>query len=123
MSDVDPILAYEAQLRQSQLTSDVAALDRLLDDALMFTALDGTVVGKAADLDLHRSGRLRITKLDPSDRHVLRLGAIVVVSVRMQAEATLDGVAMSAALRYTRVWCERRDGWRVVAGHMSVVQA
>jgi len=117
----DPILTGETALRQAQLDGDVAALDRLLDEALQFTGLDGQVVGKADDLSLHRSGRLRITKMDPSDRKVLRLGSIAVVSVGMDAAATIDGVAMSGPLRYTRVWCERPDGWRVVAGHMSAM--
>ena len=32
------ILAREEELRQAQLNGDVAALDRLIDDALVFTA-------------------------------------------------------------------------------------
>jgi len=123
MTGEDPILEYEAELRQAQLRSDVEALDRLLDDALVFTTLEGTVVGKADDLSIHRSGRLRITKMEPGDRHIVRLGSTVVVSVRMEAEATFDGVPARDALRYTRLWHERPDGWRVVAGHMSVVPA
>ena len=123
MTGEDPILEYEAALRQAQLRSDVEALDRLLDDALVFTTLEGTVVGKADDLSIHRSGRLRITKMEPGDRHIVRLGSTVVVSVRMEAEATFDGVPARDALRYTRVWHERPDGWRVVAGHMSLVPA
>ncbi len=115
------ILAREEELRQAQLSGDVAALDRLIDDALVFTALDGRVVGKADDLALHRSGRLRITRMDPADRHILHLGTVAVVSVLMQASAILDGGEVSGPLRYTRVWCERADGWRVVAGHMSAV--
>jgi ketosteroid isomerase-like protein len=99
----------------------VAALDRLLDDALIFTAVDGTVVGKSEDLALHRSRRLRITQMDPSERKIVRLGDVVVVSVRMEAAATMDGVKLRGPLRYTRVWRNNGDGWRVVAGHMSVV--
>ncbi len=118
----DPILACEAELRQAQLTDDVTALDRLLDDALVFTTLDGAIASKSDDLTLHRSGRLRITRMDPSDEYILRLGAAVVVSVRMEAEATIDGVEVRGPLRYTRVWCERPTGWQVVAGHMSTVQ-
>ena len=122
----DPVLACEAELRAAQLAGDVAALDRLLDDALVFTGLDGAVVGKADDLALHRSGRLRITRMDPADVRVVRLGPVAVVSVRMEAAATIDGVAVSGPLRYTRVWAERPGGWpggwRVVAGHMSPVQ-
>jgi hypothetical protein len=118
----DPILACEEELRQAQLAGDVGALDRLLGDDLVFTTLDGTVVGKAADLALHRSGALHILRMDPGDRHVLRLGPVAVVCVRMEAAARIDGAVVSGPLRYTRVWCERPGGWEVVAGHMSVVQ-
>jgi ketosteroid isomerase-like protein len=117
----DPILACEAALRAAMLTNDVAALDRLIDDALVFTALDGTVVGKHDDLEAHRARRLRLTRMEPSDQRVLRLGAVAVVSVRMDHEGTWDGAPVGGALRYTRVWCERPEGWRIVAGHMSPV--
>jgi ketosteroid isomerase-like protein len=123
MSIDEEILACEAEIRDAQLKSDVAVLDRLLDDALVFTAIDGTLASKSDDLSLHRSGRLRITKMDPSDRRLLHLGATSVVSVRMNAEAVIDGVPVAATLRYTRIWHRRPEGWRLVAGHMSTVSA
>lgn len=115
----DLILLCEEELRQAQLAGDVATLERLLDDALMFTTREGDIVGKSDDLSLHRSRRLRISRMEPSDRHVLHLGSVAVVSVRMEAAASLDGTEVRSALRYTRVWCERAGGWRVIAGHMS----
>jgi hypothetical protein len=51
-----------------KLTSDVAVLDRLLDDLLVFTNIDGTLASKSDDL-LHRPGRLRITVLHNSVLH------------------------------------------------------
>jgi ketosteroid isomerase-like protein len=118
----DPILAREEELRAAMLTNDVAALDRLIDDALMFTTLEGDVVGKQFDLDAHRARRLRLTRLEPSDRRILHCGTTAVVSVRMEIAGTYDGNPVGGALRYTRIWCERPDGWRILAGHMSVVQ-
>jgi hypothetical protein len=100
----DEILACEAELRHAQLTGDVAVLDRLLDDLLVFTNIDGTIASKSDDLSSHRSGRLRITRMDPSDRHLLHLGATSVVSVQMNAEAIMNGVPVTATLRYTRIW-------------------
>ena len=123
MSIDDEILACESALRQAQLTGDVAMLDRLLDDLLVFTGIDGSLASKADDLSLHRSGRLRISRMDPTDRQLLHLGETSVVSVRMNAEAVMDGVPVAAALRYTRIWHRRPDGWRLVAGHMSTVSA
>ncbi len=121
MSVDDEILACEAELRQAQLNSDVAALDRLLDDQLMFTNVDGKQVGKREDLSMHGSGRLRITRMDPGECRLLHLGETSVVSVRMNADAVMDGVPVSGTLRYTRVWHKQAEGWRVVAGHMSAV--
>ena len=116
----DQILACESDLRAAQLSSDVAALDRLLDDLLIFTYIDGNLATTADDLNMHRSGRLRITKMDPSDRRLLHLGETSIVNVRMESEAVIDGTPVSAQLRYTRVWHKRPDGWRVVAGHLTV---
>ena len=123
MSIDDEILACEAELRHAQLTGDITALDRLLDDRLMFTNIDGTLASKSDDLSLHRSGRLRITRMDPSDRRLLHLHDTSVVSVRMNAEAVMDGVPVTAMLRYTRIWHKQPDGWRLVAGHMNTVAA
>jgi ketosteroid isomerase-like protein len=123
MSVDNEILACETELRQAQLSGDVAVLDRLLDDMLVFTNIDGTLASKSDDLSLHRSGRLRIMRMDPSDRHMLHLGATSVVNVRMNAEAIMNGVPVKATLRYTRIWHKRNDGWRLVAGHMSTASA
>ncbi|MFN2637556.1 MAG: nuclear transport factor 2 family protein [Gemmatimonadaceae bacterium] len=111
----------ESALRAAQLTSDFAALDRLVDDALVFTGPDGAVYGKADDLKGHRDGMIRITRLEPSEERVQEFGSIAVVSVRMQMSGTFRGEAFSGPFRYTRVWCQRPDGWRVVAGHVSAV--
>ena len=119
----DPILAREAELRAAMLANDVSALDQLIDDALVFTTLEGAVVGKQDDLDAHRARRLRLTRLEPSERYVQRHGPTAVVSVRMEIAGTWDGAPVGGALRYTRVWVQRPEGWRVVAGHMSAVQA
>ena len=123
MDTVDEILAREAELYRAQLASDVEALDRILDDCLMFTALDGSLVTKNDDLSLHRSGRLRITRMQPIERRMVHLGETTVVSAKMDASALMDGSRMSAVLRYTRVWHKRSGEWRVVAGHMSTVPA
>ena len=111
----------EERLRRAMLASDADELDALVADGLLFTTQTGDVVGKAADLDEHRSGRLRLTTLDPSDRHVLTMEGGAVVSVRMDVAGTYGGEPFSGAYRYTRVWGRADGAWRVVAGHMSAV--
>jgi ketosteroid isomerase-like protein len=118
----DSLRTAESALRRAQLAGDSAALERLLDDALVFTGPDGNVYGKQDDLDAHRQGWVRITRLEPSEERVQRFGSIAVVSVRMEMAGTFRGAPFAGPFRYTRVWCERPDGWRIVAGHVSAVQ-
>jgi ketosteroid isomerase-like protein len=117
----DSLHACETALRQAQLAGDVAMLDRLVDDELVFTGPDGAVYGKSDDLDAHREGWVRVTRLDPSEERIQRFGSIVVVSVRMEMAGTFRDLPFAGPYRYTRVWRKHGDGWRVVAGHVSVV--
>src|SRR4030081_256766 len=111
----------ESALRQAQLAGDVRELDRLVDDALVFTGPNGAVYGKKDDLDAHRRGLVRITRLEPSEERIQRFGNIAVVSVRMEMSGTFEGETFAGPFRYTRVWRARADGWRIVAGHVSAV--
>ena len=117
------LLACEADLRRAQLAGDVAALERLVDDELVFTGPDGRVYGKQDDLSAHREGWVRITRLDPSEERIQRFGSVAVISVRMEMTVTFKGEAFAGPYRYTRVWRPRRpgEGWRIVAGHVSAV--
>lgn len=115
--------ACELALRRAQLAGDVSALERLVDDALVFTGPDGAVYGKQDDLEAHRRGLVRITRLEPSEERVQRFGSIAVVSVRMEMSGTFRDVPFAGPFRYTRVWCARPGGWRIVAGHVSAVVA
>ena len=68
-------------------------LDRLVDDALVFTGPNGAVYGKEDDLDAHRRGLIRITRLEPSEERIQRFGEIAVVSVRMEMAGDLKRLA------------------------------
>lgn len=117
----DSLRACETALRQAQLTSDIAALDGLLDDALVFTGPDGALYGKQDDLDAHRRGTIRISRLDPSEERIQRFGDIAVVSVRMEMAGAFQGTPFAGPYRYTRVWRAWPEGWRIVAGHVSAM--
>ncbi len=119
----DDVRERELALRAAQLAGDVDALDDLIDDALVFTGPDGRIYSKQDDLDAHRAGAIRITRLEPSDEHVQRFHGIAVVTVRMEMSGTFNGAPFAGAFRYLRVWCRRPDGWRIVAGQVSAVNS
>src|SRR5437879_1412287 len=111
----------ESALRHAQLTSDVSALDVLLDEDLVFTGPDGAIYGKSDDLEAHRRGAIRITQLDPSDERVQDFDSVVVVSVRMEMRGSFNGAPFAGPFRYTRIWRRGDQAWRVVAGHVSAI--
>lgn len=118
----ETIRQLESELRAAQLRSDIGALDRLIDDALLFTGPDGTLATKAQDLALHRSGAVRFTTHVPSDLQVRILTVdVVAVAVRTRLAGRFHDVDFAGDYCYTRVWARRGEGWRIVAGHVSAV--
>ncbi len=117
------IVAHEARLRAAQLSADVAALDRLIDDDLLFTGPDGQLGTKAADLAAHGSGAVRFREHAPEELRIRRVGAdVCVTALRARLAVEVGGTLVRGTYRYTRVWQRASDGgWRVVGGHVSEV--
>lgn len=103
------------------LDSDLEVLDELLAPELIFTNHLGQMLGKEDDLAAHRSGVLRVRELKPSERVVLLLGDVAVVSVRMKLEGTYDENPANGDFRFTRVWALTSEKTlRVVAAHAGI---
>ena len=123
----DPeIVAHEARIRAAQLGADVAALDRLIADELLFTGPDGQLGTKAQDLEAHRSGLVRFRSHAPEELRVRRVGAhVAVTALRARLAVEVAGAVVRGVYRYTRVWAreggEVGGAWRVVGGHVSEV--
>ncbi len=129
VGDADPeIVAAEAAIRAAQLAADVAALDRLIGEDLLFTGPDGRLGTKADDLAAHGSGAVRVRAHEPEELRVRRVRPDVAVSaLRARLEVEVGGAVVRGTYRYTRVWARERPGagggaaWCVVGGHVSEV--
>ena len=122
----DPeIVALEARLRAAQLAADVAALDALLAEELLFAGPDGRLGTKAEDLQAHHSGAVRVRGHEPQELRVRRVGAdVAIASLRTRLVVEVGGATVEGTFRYTRVWAREADGaWRVVGGHVAPVTA
>ena len=119
----DPeIVECEARIRAAQLDADVAALDALIADALLFTGPDGQLGTKAQDLEAHGSGVVRFRAHEPEELRIRRVGADVAVSsLRARLAVEVAGTLHRGTFRYTRVWAREGGAWRVVGGHVSEV--
>lgn len=121
------IHACEARLRDAALAGDVAALDALLADDLIFINQMGQVLSKDDDLALHRTGALRLDSLAFSDYRLRRLDETHVLAT-LQADATgrAAGEPFTTRLRFTRIWQRQDDSrhggaWQIIANHCSAV--
>ena len=123
VTDPDPeIAALESELRRAQLAADVAALDRLIDDDLLFTGPNGDLATKAEDLAAHGSGVVRFRAHEPEELRIRKVGAdVAVVALRTRLIVEVHGVTHRGTFRYTRVWHRQGGSWRIVAGHVSEV--
>jgi ketosteroid isomerase-like protein len=117
------IETLEEKLRQAMLDSDVQVLDELIADDLVFTMHTGQVVNKQYDLDAHRSGIFKFTKVDLDDRQIHLYGDCIVVTVKVDLEGTFNQQAFSETYRFTRVWVKRQNRWQIVAGHVCQVNS
>ena len=106
----------EEALRTAMLASDVATLDELIDDDLLFIGPDGNVLSKEDDLSVHRSGLQRIARLNFLDQRVRAKQTVASVSVLAFVSGVFKGHAFQGQFRYLRVWHRTSSGWRVVAG-------
>jgi Domain of unknown function (DUF4440) len=118
---VQRIMTLESRLRDAMLSSDVAELDALIDDRLLFVGPDGGVYSKADDLALHRSGATRVHAINVEESRVeLHDGsATVVVTASLAGE--FHGAAFSGRFRYLRVWACTKDTARIVAGSVCAL--
>jgi uncharacterized protein (TIGR02246 family) len=116
------IAALEGELRQAQLAADVHALDRLIDDDLLFTGPDGELASKAEDLAAHRSGLVRMSSHEAEAMRIRWIGDdVAVVALRTRLAGEFAGQPFAGTWRYTRVWARSGGRWRIVAGHVSQV--
>lgn len=122
----DPeLVELEARLRDAQLNADVAALDALIADDLLFVGPDGRLATKAQDLEAHASGVVRFREHVPEELHVRRIGAnVAVTNLRARLAVDVANNLARGTYRYTRIWARDANArWQVVGGHVSPVAA
>ena len=94
----------EERLRQAMLSSDIAALEALLDPDLLFVNHMGWTVTREDDLDAHRGGLLKIHALDLSEQCILPRADCAVVSVLARIAGSYNGVPANGTFRFMRTW-------------------
>lgn len=121
MTTLEPIEKMEKMLIQAILASDVAVLDALLADELVFTAHTGQHVSKTADLEAHRLGKIRMESITCHEQVIQTYGQTALVSVLMAMRGVFFDEPFEGKIRYTRVWVNVDNAWQIVAAHSSLL--
>lgn len=110
------IVTAEIELLAAIRTSDIAALERLLHDDLLFNMPDGQTITKEFDLNSYRSGKTKVDSLEASDQIINVIDDAAVVSVTVSLKGTYDNNPINGVLKYIRVWKQFDDSLKVIAG-------
>lgn len=96
--------------------SDVAYLEQVLHDDLLFIAPNGLIITKAMDLASHRAGEMKVDELVHSFVELRLLEDTAVVIVDYDTKGTMLGNPIEGKFRYLRVWKKFPDGLKIFGG-------
>lgn len=121
-STEEQITQHEEQLRLAMLHSDVSSLDKLLAPELVFTNHLGQLMTKQDDLQMHKTGIVKISEATLTDQKIIVLDDVTIVTAHACISGSFAGVESQSNFRFTRVWNKTGNNtWQVIAGHASIV--
>jgi hypothetical protein len=97
----------ETELAQAMLQNDVAALDSLLSDEVIFTAPQGGVIDKIQDWALHQSGDLMVTTYETDDVIIRVYDSRAITNLKVKVAGLFKGECFFGTYRYTRTYLKK----------------
>jgi len=109
------IIDLDRKRMQAMASKDVAALERLLGDDLVYTHSSARLDTKRTLIDNMKSGATVYASVEASDVKAQDLGDTVVLTGSARIKVNSGGKAMDFGVRFTDVWAKRAGGWQLVA--------
>jgi ketosteroid isomerase-like protein len=109
--------------RQAALSSNTAAMEKLLADDYLAITASGTLQTKDQALANLRAGRMHFTSLELSDRKVRFYGTTALVTSLAEVQGNTGDGELSGSYRYTRVYVRDAQGtWKIVSFEASRIR-
>src|SRR5215475_15102997 len=106
------------QLEQDRFAAyvqgDVAALDRIFADDLVYFHSNGLSDPKAAVLQSFASGDLKISRFEAEDLQVREIGNVMVATGLVHVELVNKGTPAKFDIRYSAIYANHAGQWRLV---------
>jgi hypothetical protein len=109
------LLNLEKQRYQAMVKIDLELLDSLLDHDLIFTHASAKLDTKESFMNSLKSGNLVYKSIDLEDVEVRMHESAGIVTGKSLLDIHVRGEDRKLQLRFTTVWLEKSDGWKVVA--------
>jgi ketosteroid isomerase-like protein len=115
------ILAVDKERYEAMEKRDMAAMDRLHADELVFINTKGRLLNKAEYLEEVRSGNLKFLSVETDDYHFCVYGDTVIMSGRAKSVVEYHGVVNKRPRRFTSVFIKMQGQWRLVAHQATLI--
>ena len=118
------IRTLENQRYQAMINKDVATLEKLFDDGLVYTHSSAQVDSKAQYINFVKTGVFDYKKIECFDEVMQVYGDhTVVTSGRATIEVIARGTLKSLNNRFVTVWIKTIAGWRFAAWQSTPIPA
>lgn len=119
------LIELERQLSDALVRQDVAVLDRLWSNDLVFTFPDGKVSNKRERLAGQKPGAQSSQSESETTNDEVKVyvyGNTAVVTVLATWRGKTNNQAYSSQFQATHVWAKQEGRWQLVAAHVSPVK-
>lgn len=112
MSVQEEVSKLEDRRCAAMIGNDLATLESLLADTLIYTHSSAVVDDKAAYIDSIRTGRVRYSRIERFDTRAFHYGDTVITAGRARIDVQVNGVERNLNMRYSNVWIKTPKGWQ-----------
>lgn len=109
------IIELDRQRMNATSRKDIAALNALLSDELVYTHSSARLDTKQSLIAAIESGTSIYTALEPSDVRAADFGNVVVLTGSARIHVTSQGKPNAFNVRFTDVYAENNGQWQMVA--------
>ncbi len=121
--DAAAVDAADARRFKATPANDIAALEALYDDKLIYTHSDSRRDTKASLLEGMRSGKTKYLKFDRQEANAQVFGDTGLVTGRFTAEVQIpDGSVRALNSTFLSVWARRGSDWVMIAWQSTPVR-
>ena len=116
MTIEDQIILLEEELLSAMKAGDIAVLEQLIHDDLVFNIPNGLTISKSIDLETYSSGVMKIFDIEITERTIKSLDDCSIVAVTVNLKAKYGDQVIDGTYKYLRVWKLFGKSWKIIAG-------